>query len=64
MQIPSTTSLDPAITGAMVQNQIDTAVAVKTLQAEKQQGQAAIEMIQGAIDINNQLASGHIDVKL
>ncbi len=64
MQIGSPTSLDPAITQAQVQNQIDVAVALKAQQVEKQQGEAALEMIKQVAQVSQQLASGHIDVTL
>lgn len=64
MQLSSNTPVDPAIANAAVQNQIDTAVAVRARQVQKQQGEAAVEMIKSAVDISQQLASGHIDVKL
>jgi hypothetical protein len=65
MQVNTTNaSLDPAIANAAVQNQIDTAVAVRARQVQQLQGEAAVEMIQSAVDISRQLASGHIDVKL
>ena len=64
MQISNNVPVDPAITRAAVENQIDVAVAQKALQAQKQQGEAAVDMIKSAVDIGQQLASGHIDVRL
>lgn len=64
MQIPNNVPVDPAVTRAAVENQIDVAIARKALQVQKQQGEAAVELIQDAVDISQQLASGHIDVRL
>ena len=64
MQISNNPPIDPAITAAAIGNQIDVAIAQKALQVQKQQGEAAVELIQNAVDISQQLASGHIDVRL
>lgn len=64
MQISNSVPVDPAVMQATVENQIDVAVAQKAMQAQKQVGQAAVELIQDAVDIGQQLASGHIDVRL
>ncbi len=63
MQVNSN-AVDPAITSAAIQVQIDTAVAKRAQQVEKQQGEAAVELVQQAAQISQQLSSGHIDVKL
>lgn len=61
MQVNNT---DPAITSAAIQMQIDTAVATRAQQVQKQQGDAAVQLVEAAADITEQLANGHIDVKL
>jgi Putative motility protein len=53
-----------AVKQSQVQNQVDIAVASKTLQVQKQQGDAVIQLIDQAVQIQEQLASGHIDVKI
>jgi hypothetical protein len=64
MEIQNSLSTDPALTRAALDNQIDVAVAQKSRQVQLQQGQAAVELIQQAVDISQQVASGHIDVRL
>ncbi len=63
MQINSATT-DPAITSAAIQVQIDTAVASRARQVQQQQGDAVVQLVEQAAQITEQLASGHIDVKL
>lgn len=63
MQVNSA-STDPAITGIAVQMQIDTAVASRAKQVQQQQGEAVVQLVEQAAKITEQLASGHIDVKL
>ena len=53
-----------AVKQSQVQNQVDVAVASKTLQVQKQQGDAVIQLIDQAVQLQDQLASGHIDVQL
>ncbi len=53
-----------AVKQSQVKNQVDVAVASKTLQVQRQQGDAVIQMIDQAVQIQEQLASGHIDVKI
>ena len=53
-----------AVKQSQVQNQVDVAVASKTLQVQRQQGDAVIQLIDQAVQIQEQLASGHIDVKI
>jgi hypothetical protein len=64
VQISNNAPIDPAITTAAIGNQIDVAIAQKAMQVQKQQGEAAVELIQDAVDVGQQLASGHIDVRL
>jgi hypothetical protein len=53
-----------AIKNSQIQNQTSMVVAQKTLQAQKQQGEAAVSLIQQAAELSNQLSQGHIDVQL
>lgn len=64
MQVNSASSTDPAITSAAIQIQIDSAVATKARQVQQQQGDAIVQLIEDAAQLTEQLASGHIDVKL
>lgn len=63
MQVNSS-STDPAITSTAIQIQIDTAVASRARQVQQQQGDAVVQLVEDAAKITEQLASGHIDVKL
>jgi len=53
-----------AVKQSQVQNQVGIAVATKTLQAQKQQGEAVVQLIDQAVQIQKQLASGHLDVQI
>lgn len=53
-----------AVKQSQLQNQIDFAVAGKTLQAQKQQGEAAVQLIEQAAQIQEQLANGRLDVEI
>ncbi|MEZ6080735.1 MAG: hypothetical protein R3C09_19670 [Pirellulaceae bacterium] len=53
-----------AIKNSQIQNQTSMVVAQKTLQAQKQQGEAAVSLIQQAAELSNQLSQGRIDVQL
>jgi hypothetical protein len=53
-----------AVQQSQVQNQVDFAVASKTLQAQKLQGDAVIQLIEQAVQVQEQLASGYLDVKI
>ncbi|MGN6133630.1 MAG: hypothetical protein ACTHOU_03975 [Aureliella sp.] len=64
MQINNTPPTDPALTAAAISNQIDVAVAVKARQVQKQQGDAIVQLVQGAAEISQQIADGHLDVRL
>jgi len=46
------------------QQKVAIAVAVKQLDAQKQQGDAAIKLIEQAVLAQRQLASGRLDVKI
>ena len=64
MQINSANATDPAITGAAIQIQIDTAIASRARQVQQQQGDAVVQLVEDAAKVTEQIASGHIDVKL
>lgn len=65
MQIQNqNTPIDPAITRAAVDNQISIAVAVKAREAQIQEGKAVIDLVKQAAQLNQQLNSGHIDVRI
>lgn len=64
MQVSSNPPVDPAITAAAIGNQIDVAIAQKALQVQKQAGEAVVAMIENVVDVSQQLANGHIDVRL
>ena len=53
-----------AIKNSQIQNQTSMVVAQKTLQAQKQQGEAAVSLIQQAAKLSTQLSQGRIDVQL
>lgn len=53
-----------AVKQSQLQNQIDFAVAGKTLQAQKQQGDAAVQLIEQAAQVQEQLANGQLDVEI
>ncbi|MCA9158795.1 MAG: hypothetical protein KDA51_02985 [Planctomycetales bacterium] len=53
-----------AIKNSQIQNQTSMVVAQKTLQAQKQQGEAAVSLIQQAAELSTQLSQGRIDVQL
>lgn len=47
-----------------VQQQIGFAVLGKSLDAQKQAGDAAISLLEQAVSVQKQLANGHIDVRV
>ena len=53
-----------AVKQSQLQNQIDFAVAGKVLQSQKQQGDAVIQLIEQAAQVQAQLASGQLDVEI
>jgi len=59
-----TIAVASAVKQSQVKNQVDFAVAGKVLQAQKQQGDAAIQLIEQAAQIQKQLASGQLDVEI
>lgn len=59
-----TAGVATAIKNSQIQNDTSMVVAQKTLQAQKQQGEAAVSLIQQAAQISTQLTQGRIDVRL
>lgn len=53
-----------AIQQSKYANQVASEIAQKSLSVQKQQGQAAVALIQQAANIGQQLAAGHIDVQI
>lgn len=64
MQVNSQPPLDPALVSAAISNQIEAAIAVKARQVQQQQGEAIVDLVQGAAEISQQIQAGHIDVRL
>jgi hypothetical protein len=64
MQVNTSSAIDAASLGATIDNQVQVAVALKARQVQKQQGEAAVDLVQAAADISAQIAEGHIDVEL
>ncbi len=61
MDISSLAASASAVKQSQVRNQIDTAIAAKSLQAQKDQGEAAVEMIKQAAQVQ---ASGRgVDIR-
>ncbi|MCC9642769.1 hypothetical protein LOC71_10830 [Rhodopirellula sp. JC740] len=46
------------------QTQIDVALLGQNLDVQKQTGDAIVQMISEVVDVQKQLASGHIDVRV
>jgi hypothetical protein len=53
-----------AIQQSKIANQISYAVAKKSMDSHKLQGQAAVALLQQVADVGRQLADGYIDVEL
>ena len=64
MEANLTTNAASAIQQAQVKNESAMAVARKSLDAQKQQGKAAVDLIKQVEQLSSQLSSGHIDVQL
>lgn len=64
MEANLTVSAVSAIKNSEIQNKVASAVAVKTQDAQKAQGEAAVDLIQQVEQLSEQLASGRIDVQL
>ena len=63
-------SISPAVQSVLqsrheaVQQQIDISLMGKHLETQKQQGKAVVDLIEQASQIQQQLAAGHLDVKV
>lgn len=64
MEANLTTNSASAIQQSKIANEASMLVASKTLQAQKQQGEAAVDLIKQVEQLSAQLASGHVDVQL
>ena len=64
MDTASLAAAASAVKQSQVQNQIATSVAVKSQDVQRQQGEAAVAMIQQVESVTDQLAQGRIDVQL
>lgn len=64
MEANLTTAAASAIQQSKIKNEAAFAVASKTLDAQKQQGKATVDLIQQAEQLSTQLAQGRIDVQL
>ena len=53
-----------AMKNSQIQNQTSMVVVQKALQAQTQQGEAAVSLIEQAAQISTQLSQGRIDVRL
>ena len=53
-----------AVKNSQIQNETSMAVAKKSLQVQKQQGEAAVALIEQVAQLSSQLAQGRIDVRL
>jgi hypothetical protein len=64
MEANLTAAAASAIQQSQVQNATMMAVATKSLQVQKQQGEAAVALVQQVEQLTSQLAQGRIDVSL
>jgi hypothetical protein len=64
MEANLTPAVASAIQNSQIQNDASLAVARKTLDVQKQQGDAAVALIKQAEQLTAQLANGRVDVKL
>ena len=64
MEANLTASAASAIQQAQVKNESALAVAQKTLQAQRQQGEAAVDLVKQVEQMTAQLSQGKIDVQL
>lgn len=55
--------LQVATEKAQTENQIAYAVAGKQMQASKQSGEAVLQMLSQAVDVQSQISSGRLDVR-
>lgn len=64
MEANLTASAASAIQQSQVKNESALAVAQKTLQAQRQQGEAAVDLVKQVEQMTAQLSQGKIDVQL
>lgn len=64
MEANLTAAAASAIKTTQIQNEIASAVAVKSQKVQQSQGKAAVDLIQQVEELSSQLASGRIDVEL
>jgi len=64
MEANLTAAAVSAIQQSQVQNATMMAVATKSLQVQKQQGEAAVALVQQVEQLTSQLAQGRIDISL
>lgn len=64
MEANLTTNAASAIQQSQVKNESALAVAQKALKVQKQQGEAAVDLVKQVEQLSAQLATGHIDVQL
>lgn len=64
MEANLTASAASAIKQSQVKNESALAVAQKTLQAQRQQGEAAVDLVKQVEQMTAQLSQGKIDVQL
>lgn len=64
MEANLSASAASAIQQSQIKNESALAVARKTLQAQRQQGEAAVDLVKQVEQLSAQLASGKIDVQL
>jgi hypothetical protein len=64
MEANLTTQAASAIQQSQIHNETAMAVAQKTLQSQKQQGQAVVALIDQAAQLSSQISEGHVDVQL
>ncbi len=66
MQITSDSAISDVLTAQSnaSRQKVDFAVARKQLDAQRSQGDAAIALLEQAVNVQKQLAAGHLDVRV
>ena len=64
MEANLTTQAASAISQSQAKNEVALAVAQKALKSQKQQGEAAVDLVKQVAQLSAQLAEGHVDVQL
>ncbi|MEZ6134665.1 MAG: hypothetical protein R3C53_07130 [Pirellulaceae bacterium] len=64
MEANLTTAAASAIQTSQIRNEAAATIAAKTLKVQKAQGEAAVDLIKQVEQLSDQLANGHVDVKL